>query len=91
VEYVSDGKSGIYGLTTTDSANNLVSNSAITFTVSPTYHFSDSTFVRAEVAYVTIDKKAAAGSILDPGPYVDDKGAGDTSAFTFGVQGGVLF
>jgi hypothetical protein len=91
IEYVSDGTSGIYGLTTTDASNNAVKNSAITFTVTPTYNFTDSTFVRAEFAYVTTDKKAAAGSFLDPGPYVDDKGAAKDSAWTIGVQGGVLF
>lgn len=82
LEYVSDGTSGIYGLTTVDGLGNPVSNSAITLTVTPTYHFSDSTFVRAELAYVSTDKK---------GPYVDDKSVATDSDLILGTQAGVLF
>ena len=85
VEYVSDGTSGLYGLTMYDnnatSGNGLVKNNAITFTVTPTYHFSDSTFVRAELAYVSADKKS----------FLDDKGKATDSNMVLGVQGGVLF
>lgn len=77
IEYVDDGTSGLYGL-----GGAGLSNSAITFTVTPTYNFTDSTFVRAELAYVSTDKKSV---------YVDDKGAITDSAWTVGVQGGVLF
>lgn len=78
VEYVSDGTSGLYGL---GSAGN--SNSAITFTVTPTYKFSNSTFVRAELAIVSTDKNTAA--------YQDDNGANTDSNTVVGFQGGILF
>jgi hypothetical protein len=77
VEYVSDGTSGIYGLGAAGA-----SNTAWTFTVTPTYNFSDSTFVRAEVALVTADKKST---------YADDKGALTDSNLIVGFQGGVRF
>lgn len=78
LEYVNDGTSGLYGL---GSAGN--SNTAITFTVTPTYNFSDSTFVRAELALVSTDKKTAA--------YQDDKGVNTDSNLIVGFQGGILF
>jgi hypothetical protein len=78
VEYVDDGTSGLYGLGAPSA-----SNSAITLTVTPTYNFSASTFVRAEVAYVSTDKKVNA--------YVDDKGAADDGNLMVGIQGGVRF
>lgn len=77
VEYVSDGTSGIYGLESPGT-----SNTAWTFTVTPTYNFSDSTFVRAELALVTTDQKST---------YVDDKGALTDSNLIVGFQGGVRF
>jgi predicted porin len=78
LEYVNDGTSGLYGL---GSSGN--SNTAITFTITPTYNFSKATFVRAELAYVTTDKKTAA--------YVDDKGIATDSNLTVGAQAGVRF
>ena len=78
LEYVSDGSSGLYGL---GSAGN--SNSAISLTVTPTYNFSDSTFVRAELALVATDNKTAA--------YQDDKGVNTDSNLFLGLQGGILF
>lgn len=78
VEYVSDGTSGIYGLGAAGA-----SNTAWTFTVTPTYNFSDSTFVRAELAMVSTDKKV--------GQFVDDKGAATDSNLIVGFQGGVRF
>ena len=79
VEYVSDGTSGIYGLTTTAGEK----NSAYTVTITPTYNFSKATFVRAELAYVGLDKKTAA--------YVDDKGVATDGNMTVGLQGGLMF
>lgn len=78
LEYVSDGTSGLYGL---GSAGN--SNTGITFTVTPTYHLSNSTFVRAELAYASTDKTTAA--------YIDDKGASTDSNLSLAFQGGLLF
>lgn len=82
LEYVSDGTSDLYGLSGGTTSATAVSNSAITLTVSPTYHFSDSTFVRAELAYVSTDKKL---------PYVDDKGKATDSSVVLSAQAGVLF
>jgi len=78
LEYVSDGTSGLYGLGAAGA-----SNTAMTFTITPTYNFSDSTFVRAELAYVSTDKKTAA--------YQDDKGVNTDSNLIVGLQGGVRF
>jgi hypothetical protein len=78
LEYVYDGTSGLYGL---GSSGN--SNTGITFTITPTYNFSKATYVRAELAYVTTDKKTAA--------YIDDKGAFTDSNLTVGAQAGVRF
>jgi hypothetical protein len=77
VEYVDDGTSGLYGL-----GGAGASNSAVSFTITPTYHFTDSTFVRAEVAYVTTDKK---------GVFFDDKGVPTDSNTSVAVQTGYLF
>ena len=77
LEYVNDGTSNIYGL----SSGAAVSKSAMSFTISPTYNFSKATFVRAELAYVNTDKK----SVL-----TDDKGLTDSN-LTVGLQGGVRF
>ena len=78
VEYVSDGTSGLYGLGAVGA-----SNSAYTITITPTYNFSDSTFVRAELAYVGTDKKISA--------YKDDKGVANDSNLIVGFQGGLMF
>ena len=84
VEYVSDGTSGMYGLQYTNpTTSNLESNSAYSLTVTPTYNFSSSTFVRAELAYVSTDKKTTT--------YTDDKGAATDSNLVIGAQAGVLF
>ena len=80
LEYVNDGTSGLYGL---GSSGN--SQTAITFTITPTYNFSKATFVRAELAYVTTDKKTS------PSIYMDDKGLGTDSNLTVGAQAGVRF
>ena len=77
LEYINDGTSGLYGLGGAGK-----SNTAITFTITPTYNFTDSTFVRGELAYVSTDKK---------GPYVDDKGAIKDTGYVVGAQGGVRF
>jgi hypothetical protein len=77
LEYVNDGTSNIYGL----SPGATVSKSAMSFTISPTYNFTDATFVRAELAYVNTDKK----SLL-----TDDKGLTDSN-LNVGFQGGVRF
>jgi hypothetical protein len=81
-EYVDDGTSGIYGLTTVDANNNPVKNSAETITITPTYNFTKATFVRAELAYVTTDKKAT---------YMNDKGNATDSNLVLGAQLGVRF
>jgi len=47
VEYVSDGTSGVYGGVDT----------ATSFTVTPTYHVTDNSFVRAEMSYVMADNE----------------------------------
>jgi len=84
VEYVSDGTSGMYGLQYTNpNTGNRESNSAYTLTVTPTYNFSSSTFVRAELAYVSTDKKVAI--------YTDDKGAATDSNLVLTAQAGVRF
>ena len=76
LEYVDDGSSGIYmGVPGT-------SNNAYTFTITPTYNFTDSTFVRAELAYISTDQKS--------GALVDDSGVAQDSNITVGFQAGVL-
>jgi len=47
VEYVSDGTSGVYGGVDT----------ATSLTVTPTYHVTDNSFVRAEMSYVMADNE----------------------------------
>jgi hypothetical protein len=77
VGYISDGTSGIYGLGAPGASNN-----AVSFTITPTYHFTDNTFVRAEVAYIKADKKVFTKS---DGVSMDD------NKTTFGLQSGILF
>ncbi len=79
IEYVSDGTSGIYGLTSVTGGT----NTAYTLTITPTYNFSDSTFVRAELAYVSTDKKSFA--------YIDDKGVATDSNLAVALQAGLRF
>ena len=76
VGYINDGTSGIYGL-----GGAGYSNSAVSFTVTPTYHFTDNTFVRAEVAYITTSKSY----------FANDKGNPTDSKTTVSVQTGILF
>ncbi|MBI1196139.1 MAG: outer membrane beta-barrel protein [Gammaproteobacteria bacterium] len=83
LEYVNDGTSNLYGLQYTNASSVLEKNSAVTFTVTPTYNFSSSTFVRAELAYVSTSKK--------DGTLVDDKGVATDSNIVVSAQGGVLF
>jgi hypothetical protein len=79
VEYVADGTSNIYGLATTTGQK----NNAYTITITPTYNFSKATFVRAELAYIALDKKTNG--------YVDDKGIATDGNMTLGLQGGLMF
>jgi len=82
-EYVDDGTSGIYGFQYKNpTTSKLEANKATSLSVTPTYNFSSSTFVRAELAYVSTDKKST---------FVDDKGVLTDSNIVVGAQGGVLF
>ena len=81
LEYVNDGTSNIYGLNPGGVGGATVSKSAMSFTISPTYNFTNATFVRAELAYVSTDKKTM---------LTDDKGLTDTN-LTVGAQAGVRF
>jgi len=72
VEYTSDGTSGIYGGV----------DSAYTFTVTPTYHYTDNTFVRGEVAYFSTSNDV----------FTKDDGLTKTGTNTsFALQAGVTF
>ena len=82
LEYINDGTSNLYGLNPGGAPAGIVSKTAYTFTISPTYNFTNATFVRAELAYVSTDKKTL---------YVDDKGALTDTNMTVGFQGGVRF
>jgi len=59
IEYVKDGTAGVY--TNNDGAgpggSSTSVDSATSITLTPTYHVSDNSFVRAEVSYVMADKK----------------------------------
>jgi len=70
VEFIDDGTSGAYGM-----------DKGTTFTVTPTYNFSDSTFVRAEVAYVTADNEI----------FAESDGATTDTKTSVAVQAGFLF
>ena len=76
VGYVHDGSSQIYAL-----SDGSYSNSSVSFTVTPTYHFTDNTFVRAEFAYITTSKDNFADKNANP----------KDSKMTLAVQTGVLF
>lgn len=71
LEYLDDGTSGAFGGMGKGSS----------YTVTPTYHFADNTFVRAELAYVTADNEIFSNS----------KGASTDSKTTFAVQVGYKF
>lgn len=71
VEYLSDGTSGIYyGVDT-----------AYTLTVTPTYHYTENTFVRAEVSYVSSDNAV----------FADKDGLPEDTKTSFAVQAGYTF
>ncbi len=70
VEFLSDGNSGIYGV-----------DSATTLTITPTYNFSDNTFVRAELSMVSSDNKI----------FADDKGVAEDTKTSVAVQAGFTF
>ncbi len=70
VEFLSDGTSGIYGV-----------DSATTLTITPTYNFSDNTFVRAELSMVSSDNKI----------FADDKGVAEDTKTSVAVQAGFTF
>jgi hypothetical protein len=71
VEFVSDGTSGLYGGV----------DSAYTLTVTPTYHSTENTFVRGEVAYI-----AASNDV-----FTDNSGAPQGTNASFNLQAGVTF
>jgi hypothetical protein len=81
-EYINDGTSNLYGLNNPGAGGGIVSKTAYTFTITPTYNFTDSTFARAELAYVTTDKKTM---------LMDDKGALTDTNLSIAFQGGVRF
>lgn len=72
IEYFDDGSSGIYngGL-----------KSGYSLTVTPTYHFTDNTFVRAELAMVNSDNKV----------FSDEEGVTQDSKSSAALQAGFLF
>lgn len=71
IEYMNDGTSGAYGGVDT----------ATSYTVTPTYNFTDNTFVRAEVAYVQADNKI----------FKDKDNVATDSRTTVAVQAGYKF
>ena len=72
IEYMNDGTSGVY---------NGGVNTAYTFTVSPCYHYTKNTFVRAEFAMVKSDNKV----------FLDDQGVAQDSKNSAALQVGYLF
>jgi len=71
VEYMNDGTSGLYeGVDT-----------GYTFTVTPTYRPTDTTFVRAELAYISAKNDL----------FYDDKNKLQGTNTSFALQGGVTF
>jgi len=70
VEFLSDGNSGVYGV-----------DSATTLTITPTYNFSDNTFVRAELSMVSSDNKI----------FADDNGNLEDTKTSFALQAGFIF
>jgi len=86
LEYINDGTSNLYGLNPGGVTGTTVSKTAYTFTITPTYNFTDATFVRAELAYTSTDKKTV---------LADDKTASTgiftDSNLTVGAQAGVRF
>jgi hypothetical protein len=71
VEYISDGTSGLYeGV-----------DSGYTFTVTPTYHYTENTFVRGELAYISASNDV----------FTKDDGSVTGTNTSFNVQAGVTF
>ena len=75
IEYIKDG-GGAY-----ESRTLIDMKKAYTFTVTPTYHFSDSAFVRAELSYVSADQQA----------FVDNDGVTKDNKSSAALQAGVTF
>ncbi len=71
LEFLNDGTSGVY----------MGVDSATTFTVTPTYRFSDNTFVRAEFSLVNSTNKI----------FRDENGVPQDSKTTFAIQAGYTF
>ncbi len=70
VEFLNDGTSGVFGV-----------DSATTFTITPTYRYTENSFVRAELSYVSSDNKI----------FSDDKGVAEDTKTSFAVQAGFTF
>ncbi len=70
VEFLSDGNSGVYGV-----------DSATTLAITPTYNFSENTFVRAELSYVSSDNKI----------FKDENGVTQDTKTSFALQAGYTF
>ncbi len=71
VEFINEGTSNIY----------MGTDSATTFTVTPTYRFSDNTFVRAEFSMVSSSNKV----------FTDEDGVAQDSKTSFAIQAGYTF
>ena len=76
VEFLNDGTSGVFKV------NEVGVDSATTFTITPTYRYTENSFVRVELSYVSSDKNV----------FEDDKGnkTQDTKT-SFAVQAGFTF
>jgi len=70
VEFLNDGTSGVYGV-----------DSATTFTITPTYHYTENSFVRAELSYVSSDNAI----------FKDENGVAEDTKTSFAVQAGFTF
>lgn len=70
VEFLDDGSSGVYGV-----------DSATTFTVTPTYRYTENGFVRAELSYVSSDVAI----------FHDEDGVAEDTKTSFAVQAGFTF
>lgn len=88
VEYVNDGNSGLYGIGYPGYLGEPgVSNSAVSFTVTPTYNFSPHTFVRAEFSFTTLDKTKN----IDLVGFKDSNGQPTDRNTVFVLQAGTRF
>jgi len=75
VEFLNDGTSGVY------EHNGKDVDSVRTFTITPTYRYTENSFVRAELSYVSSDNKI----------FSDDKGVAEDTKTSFAVQAGFTF